>query len=94
MKTEPFSEEQVKALMRSMTPMSRMIIDWDIDYSVGRGILEGTSRCMWTKKGHRITVGGLEYGLIISESKDVDPEYKILKGTLPTVKRVRTKRHN
>lgn len=76
MKIEQVTEKQLLALSRCLTPSGRMISRiGEADLTKGRGVLDGDSRCLWTKSGHRITitpiVGG---GLITSCSKDPDPE--------------------
>jgi len=72
---EPVSETQLNALLRSMSPMARMISRMnDVDLSLGRGVLGKLEHCLWTKDKHRITVTILETGgLLASVSKDVDP---------------------
>lgn len=55
-------------------------MDWDVDYEVGHGILEGNDRCLWTKEGLRTTCTILsDGGYMVSQSKEPDPEYFELK---------------
>lgn len=81
MKIEPVTIEQIKALrqavVRTHSPMAYMLTGLgDVDLSKGRGVLEGTARCLWTTDRRRITVSGLTDGgaFIIAVSKDPDPE--------------------
>lgn len=75
MKTEPVTRDQVNSLIRALG-FGAMVCDFgNIDYTRGRGVLDGTDRCLWTKKGHRITVGLITGGgIVASQSKDPDPE--------------------
>jgi len=77
MRTEPFTEDQLRSLSQTLNPIERMVIDLhDVDIDAGRGILEGSDRCIWTRRGHRITVAILPGGgYMLSQSKKPDPEY-------------------
>lgn len=84
MKTEPFTQKQVQHLINFLG-LGAMLMDWkNLDHDIGRGILEGNSRCLWTTTGHRITIsvarGG---GVISSQSKQPDPLYAELKARQP-----------
>lgn len=74
--TEPMTALQVGALRLAAGFAANLIVNFnDIDYSKGRGILSGLDRCMWTRKGHRITINvSSDGGFIISQSAEVDPE--------------------
>ena len=76
MNTEPLSQSQVTAIRRLLGFGANILIDFNsIDYTKGRGVLDGQSRCMWTKKGQRITIDvASDGGLIASQAKEVDPE--------------------
>lgn len=76
MNTEPLSQFQVTAIRRLLGFGANIIIDFNsIDYTKGRGVLGGQNRCMWTKKGQRITIDvASDGGLIAWQSKEVDPE--------------------
>lgn len=83
LETEPITKEQVLSLRKAINSRgSEIIIDWEkIDYEVGRGILDDKNHCLWTTDGYRIEVNVLDTGgLIISQSEEVDPNYKKLKG--------------
>jgi len=77
--TQPLTAKMVSAL-RSLAGLGGMVFDWDIDYEVGQGILQGQDRCLWTKKGLRTTCEVMrDGGYIVSQSKDPDPVYFELK---------------
>ena len=79
METEPISILQVVAL-RKMLGMGAMLIDWDIDFDIGRGILEGDNRCFWSKDGRRITVDVFsDGGFAAAQDNEPDPVYFQLK---------------
>lgn len=71
---EPVTSDQVQAIARAVG-MGAMIVDFHgVDCSLGRGVLQGYTRCLWTKRGHRITVSLFaDGGLIVSQSKSPDP---------------------
>lgn len=72
--TEPVTIDQMLSLRRMLSPLASMLIDLDkVDLSLGRGVGEGTRRCLWTKEGHRIDIS-VEYGTFIaSQTKEPDP---------------------
>jgi len=73
-KTEPVTLWQVNAIKRVLGFASSLFVN-DIDYSKGRGILSEFDRCLWTRKGHRITISALPHGgFIASQSLEIDPE--------------------
>ena len=75
MKFEPITKEQVKSLIRA-AGVGAMIIDFsNIDYDLGRGITK-SGHCLFCTDGKRIDVGGYEYGLIVSQTKEPDPKYQ------------------
>lgn len=76
--TELLTPAIVQMIQRA-AGMGAMIIDWDIDYTVGAGIVGPRSKCLWNKKGHRITCDLIrDGGWIIGESKEPDPLYPSL----------------
>ena len=77
MKTEPVTKEQVAVLQR-MAGLGAILIDWDIDYEVGRGILSGQNRCLWSKDGRRITII-VGDAFVLSQADEPDPVYLQLK---------------
>jgi len=80
---ESFTKNQVRALIRCLG-LGAMLMDWDkLDYEVGRGILEGESRCLWTTDGHRITITVCrDSGFIAGQSNEPDPLYTELRNAL------------
>lgn len=71
---EPVTKEQVKALICA-AGIGAMIIDWsDIDYELGRGKTK-SGHCLFSTDGKRIDIGGYEYGLIVSQTKEKDARY-------------------
>lgn len=79
MRTEPFSKEQLIALRKSLAGIKKSI-DWDeIDYEVGRGVVNKTKYCLWTVNGNRIEISVTGRGITVSQSKREDPEYFKLK---------------
>lgn len=75
MKTELISPIQVAAL-KQMLGISALVVDLHlVDYSRGRGVLEGLNRCLWTYAGQRITITVIhDGGMIVSQTKDPDPD--------------------
>lgn len=75
MQTEPVTPLQVNSL-RTFIGIGAAIVDFgNVDYTKGRGILEGLDRCLWTKKGYRITIHVMEHGgIIVSQSREIDPD--------------------
>lgn len=72
--TERVTLSQVNAIKRVVGFGSSLFIS-DIDYSRGRGILSELDRCLWTNKGHRITIQVYsDGGFIVSRSNEVDQE--------------------
>ena len=76
---EPVTQRQVSALAQALG-LGAMVLDLGkVDYEIGRGVLNGRERCMWTTDGKRITIVPLANGGVIgSLSKDVDPLYTTL----------------
>lgn len=72
---EALTTEQLMTLTRIIGPLPATVCRLgDVDTKLGRGVLPGTSRCMWTKDGRRITVTiESDGGVIASCSKDQDP---------------------
>lgn len=74
-KREPLTQANLDMLARTLSPIQRTVVRLhDADLSKGAGVLSNTSKCIWTKDGHRITFtmisGG---GLLSSLSKEIDP---------------------
>lgn len=81
-KTEPVTKEQVNAIRRALG-IGAILMDWDIDYEIGRGLLGGIDRCLWSKKGFRITILIDWTGLLLaSQGNDPDPVYAKLREKL------------
>jgi len=76
MNTEPVTPFQVSAIQAVLGFGASLIVDFrSVDYTKGRGILEGLDRCLWTKKGQRITISVIrDGGLIASQAREVDPD--------------------
>ncbi len=75
MKIESVDQVQVDALIAAVGPAGAMVASlFDVDLLRGRGVLEGNTRCLWTTKGHRITVQ-LTYGggICVGCGKEPDP---------------------
>ena len=78
MKTEPVTKEQV-AIIQRMAGIGAILIDWDIDYEIGRGVLMGLNRCLWSRDGRRITIDVGGGAFILSQADEPDPVYFQLK---------------
>jgi hypothetical protein len=74
-KFEPLTKDTVEMLRRNIGFPALMVIDLgDVDLKKGAGVISSTQKCVWTKQGHRITIGVLPGpGLIASQSKEPDP---------------------
>lgn len=78
-KFEKITPAQIKAL-RSALGIGAMMIDLgNVDMDLGRA-KDGDGHMMFTKTGHKISVGGYQYGLIASMSRAPCPEYLDYKG--------------
>ncbi len=76
---EPINDTQLGAL-EGMLGVGAIIVDlYLVDISVGRGILEGDDRCLWTEDGKRITVSTGGGALVATISNHPDPLYTSLK---------------
>lgn len=81
MKFEPITKKQVQALIQA-AGLGAMVIDWkNVDYELGRGITK-EGHCLFTTDGRRIDVGGYQYGLIVSQTKEPDPKYQEYKNNI------------
>jgi len=76
MTTEPVTQKAVDHLIRAVGPVAAMICELhNVDLTKGRGVLQGSDRCMWTKGRRRITVClPSDGGLVASIGKEPDPE--------------------
>lgn len=72
---EPVTQSQVHSLVRCLRSGIQIIDLGEVDFKAGRGVLEGNNRCLWTKKGHRITVAiSSDGGMITTQSREIDPD--------------------
>jgi len=80
--TERLSPNQIRAPI-NMTGTGAIAIDWDIDYSCGRGDLDGEGHChrLWCRDGRSIDVSISRFGIVCSQSKEPDPDYEMYKNT-------------
>ena len=78
MEQELLTKSQV-LMIRQAAGIGGIVMNWDIDYTVGAGIVGTSEKCIWSKDGRRkscsLVPGG---GFIISEGKDPDPAYQTL----------------
>lgn len=76
MKTEAVTQAQLDALIRIAGPLGALVGGLDeVDLTKGRGVLEDSTRCLWTKDRKRVTVSPLTGGgMIVSCANDPDPE--------------------
>jgi len=76
---EPVSEYQLSTLARILG-LGVIAVDFHkVDPTVGRGVLHGQDRCLWTTEGKRITVQTGGGTTITSLSSSPDPLYASLK---------------
>lgn len=66
------TKEQVAALQRAFG-LGAAIVDWDVDYSLGRGVLGRRRHCLWTKSGHRVDVY-IGASQMLSQTDEPDPD--------------------
>lgn len=79
MKTEAITKKQVNSLRKTLAG-TKKTVDWkDIDYDVGRGIINKTKYCLWTNEGYRIDISVKKSGIVVSQSERKDPKYFDLK---------------
>lgn len=75
MQQEHLTTQQVQ-MIRQAAGLGGIIMNWDIDYSVGAGIISASDKCLWSKDGRRITCSLIPHGgYIISQEKESDPLY-------------------
>lgn len=79
MKTKPITKEQINSLRKTLAGTKKNIKWKDIDYDVGRGIINKEKYCLWTKQGYRIDISVTNKGVVVSQSERKDPEYFNLK---------------
>lgn len=78
-KIEPVNETQLQTLGR-MLGVGAIVVDlYLVDNTVGRGVLKGNDRCLWTEDGKRITIQSDPNSFMASISWSVDPLYARLK---------------
>ncbi len=83
METEVLTLAIVQMIQRA-AGMGAMVIDWNIDYTVGAGIIGPREKCLWSQDGKRISCVLLQGGgWIISQSKEPDPVYATLERKWP-----------
>jgi hypothetical protein len=71
---EPITADRVKAIARSLGPIGCMILKLgDVDPSAGAGVVDDSTKCLWTKAGHRIEFNIGHGGFIGSVTRGVDP---------------------
>jgi len=76
---EPVNKSQLDALAH-MLGLGAILVDFTkIDPRVGRGVLEGQDRCLWTTEGKRVTVAAGGGAVLASLSDAPDPLYARLK---------------
>jgi hypothetical protein len=74
-KYESLDQKTLNMIRNNLGAVGALVCDLGlVDLAKGAGVISGSSKCIWTEKGHRVTVslvtGG---GFIASKSKDVDP---------------------
>lgn len=75
MEQEAITKETVCMIQRA-AGLGAMVINWDIDYHVGAGIVGKQEKCLWSKDGRRISCTLIQGGgWIIGQSKNPDPVY-------------------
>lgn len=79
MKTQPITKEQIDSLRKTLSGTKKNIKWKDIDYEVGRGIINKKKYCLWTNEGYRIDISVTSQGIKVSQSERKDPEYFELK---------------
>lgn len=82
MEIEPITKDQLAALHRLMGPQGFMVDLQRVDITVGRGIGRNKEHYLWTREGYRITVWQGRHNMMVKRSKDPDPEYFKMKGTV------------
>lgn len=70
--------EGIVAKMVVASGIGSMMFRWNIDYTVGAGIISKNEKCVWTKDGLRTTCSYGGTTLIIEQSKTPDPLYSTL----------------
>lgn len=73
-KFEPVTQEIIQGLARTLGPIQSMVCNLgEVDVSRGAGVLDKTTKCLWTQNGRRIEIGLIPGGYIASCSKEPDP---------------------
>jgi hypothetical protein len=79
-KYELLTEDHIKMITRALHPIALSVIDIrSIDISKGAGVVNAKTKCVWTKKGNRITLVYDMGSFMASQSRGVDPLHDPLK---------------
>jgi hypothetical protein len=72
---EPVDADIVRLIGDALGTIGVMTVSLnEVDISTGCGIIDGNTRCLWTKDGHRIEVWqSNDGGFGASKSKEIDP---------------------
>ena len=71
---EPITQSQLNMIAKSLGMMQSMVLRiGEVDLESGAGIIDDNTKCLWTKKGCRITLSIGFGGFTESVSKLVDP---------------------
>ena len=73
---EPITVRRLKSIAAALGPIGAMIVGLgEVDISAGAGVINDSTKCLWTKKGHRIEVWmASDGGYGAAKSKAIDPE--------------------
>lgn len=75
---EPVAAHIVNSIVASLGSTGAMIAGLtNIDLTAGCGVIDGHTRCLWTKEGYRVEVWmSSDGGFGASKSDEVDPLYQ------------------
>lgn len=78
---EPLTREQLRIIVKPFTAVQAIAAGLNfIDYRYGAGVINETTKCVWTRTKRRVTIFGSHGTFGASLSKDPDPACPELSG--------------
>lgn len=74
-KFEPIDPRTFNGIICCFTPVARVVARFsEVDLSRGAGVIDSTTKCLWTKGGRRIEIWYQHGAYGASCSRDIDPD--------------------
>ncbi len=75
LRREPITQATIAMIGRQLGMGAVIARIGEADPNKGAGVINDHTKCLWTKKGHRITITHEHGTTVASCSKEVDPEH-------------------